>query len=37
MTTYIIYVDGYEIGRAELTESEVKAYNTLEGVAVTRA
>lgn len=37
MTTYIIYVDGYEIGRAELTESEVKAYNTLDGVAITKA
>ena len=37
MTTYIIYVNGYEIGRADLTESEVKAYNTLEGVAVTKA
>lgn len=37
MTTYIIYVDGYEIGRAELTQSEVKAYNTLEGVAVKKA
>lgn len=31
---YIIYVDGYEIGRTELTPSEVRAYNTLEGVAV---
>ena len=37
MTTYIIYVDGYEIGRAELTDSEVRAYNTLEGVAIRRA
>lgn len=37
MQTYIIYVNGYEIGRAELTQSEVKAYNTLEGVAVKKA
>lgn len=37
MTTYIILVNGYEIGRAELTPSEVKAYNTMEGVAIVRA
>lgn len=37
MNTYKIFVDGQLIGVTELTESEVKAYNTLEGVAVTRA
>lgn len=33
---YRVYVDGYEITAepVELTESEVRAYNTLEGVAV---
>lgn len=36
---YRVYVDGYEITAepVELTESEVKAYNTLDGVAVTKA
>lgn len=37
MQTYIIYVNGYEIGRTELTPSEVREYSKLEGVAITRA
>lgn len=37
MQTYKIFVDGQFIGLVDLTESEVKAYNTLDGVAVTRA
>lgn len=37
MQTYKIFVDGQLIGLVDLTESEVKAYNTLDGVAVTRA
>ena len=33
---YRVYVDGYEVTAEpiELTESEVRNYNTLEGVAV---
>ena len=34
---YKVYVDGQLIGVVELTASEVKAYNTLDGVAVTKA
>lgn len=36
---YRVYVDGYEITAepVELTESEVRAYNTLEGVTIKRA
>lgn len=38
---YRIYVDGFEVTEkgkpVELTESEVKAYNTLEGVTVKKA
>lgn len=37
MATYIIFVNGYEIGRAALTVSEVRAYSTLEGVAIKKA
>ena len=37
MQKYKVYVNGFEIAVLELTESEVRAYNTLEGVAVTRA
>lgn len=36
---YRVYVDGYEVTTTpiELSESEVRAYNTLEGVTITRA
>ena len=36
---YRVYVDGYEVTAEpiELTETEVKNYNTLPGVIVTRA
>lgn len=34
---YRVYVDGQLIGVVELTSSEVKQYNTLEGVTVTKA
>ena len=37
MNTYKILVDGFEVAVIELTESEVRAYNTLSGVAVVRA
>jgi hypothetical protein len=34
---YRVYVDGQLIGVVELTSSEVRAYNTLEGVTVKKA
>jgi hypothetical protein len=36
---YRVYVDGYEVTAEpiELTESEVRNYNTLEGVTVKKA
>lgn len=36
---YRVYVNGQEVTDEpiELTDSEVRAYNTLEGVAVTKA
>ena len=36
---YRVYVDGQEVTEdpIELSESEVKAYNTLEGVAIKKA
>lgn len=37
MQVYKIFVDGQYVGTTELTNSEVKAYNTLEGVTVTKA
>lgn len=37
MQTYKVYVNGLLIGETELTESEVRNYNTLEGVTVTKA
>jgi hypothetical protein len=37
MQKYKIYVGGQFIGVTELTSSEVKAYNTLDGVTVTKA
>lgn len=37
MKKYNVYVDGQFIGTTELTENEVKIYNTLEGVTIKRA
>ena len=37
MQVYKIYVGGQYVGSTELTASEVKAYNTLEGVTVKKA
>jgi hypothetical protein len=37
MQTYKVYVNGFLIGETELTESEVRNYNTLEGVTVKKA
>jgi len=37
MQVYKIFVDGQYVGTTELTNSEVKAYNTLEGVTIKRA
>lgn len=37
MKKYNVYVDGQFIGTTELTEKEVKIYNTMEGVAIERA
>lgn len=37
MRKYNVYVDGQFIGTTELTEKEVKIYNTLEGVTIKRA
>lgn len=35
--TYKIFVGGQFVGETVLTESEVRAYNTLDGVTITRA
>lgn len=37
MKKYNVYVDGQFIGTTELTDKEVKIYNTMEGVAIERA
>lgn len=37
MQKYKIYVGGQFIGVTELTSSEVKQYNTLEGVTIKKA
>lgn len=37
MQKYKVYVNGQLIGVTELTTSEVKACNTLEGVTITKA